>query len=1108
MKPRLLLAVLFGAVVIGLGLAQEPNLQQELDTAYLKAVSLRKSGRNAEALPYIEKAVVLGEKVFGVNHVNVGSISATAGQISYSAGKYEAAEKYFRRGVEIHERIPNNEVRIISMLSNLGTTQDILGKYADAEKTYKRTIAIQEPIAERDTLSFALTLNNYAALLFRVGRYAESEVYFKKCAELREAKLGKDHPYVADALQNLAGVYRRMRRDREAEALGLHTLQARRKAFGDEHVLVAKSLAELGIIAFNVGQHQKAEKYQLESLRIREKLLGKDNPENADCFQNLGLIYTGTGRPAEAETMFLRALKMNESRYGQYHPSISSTMSNLAVLYDYLGRHDEAVKLLVRSIEIQEKLSPGNPELAASIINLAAIHHHLGRFKEGVAGYQRALRILESSLGKDHIEVATPLNNLGALLRRLDRNDEALAYLERSLRIQERHLGVGHHQTSATINNIAMVQWNLGNFAEADKLVAKSIELMKAKYGAEEKYRADALHSRASLHHVMGRTSDALKFEAESLAIYQAEFRNIFGFSSEANMHNFSKQCDSRLPGVICLALQSKDEAATTFAFDWSLRLKGAVFDTVCRYRQGQNFLAKDETLQSRVSRYRTQKEFLANLALNPPTEKDAPRIRKAADIAQEEVALLEKELTQFVSQKMPDLVGGRDSLTTAMVRKRLPEDAALIEFSSVPQLNFKRQAWGPANYIAFVITPGGASPRLVDLGPTKEIDAGVEAMRKEFTDFQEKLKDCENDDEIAALEKKQEKVFAARSATLYTRLFAPLRKELGSAKRLYLAPDGGLNRLPFESLVGPDGKYLIEHYRCVYVSTGRDLLQKHAAPGKGTVVFANPDFKLDAEKRLAQVEKLLPKKEIAIALRGQSSRNLRSIGWKNLPGAAAEAKDIRKILDTETYGPVKTHVGAEAIEELLKAMPAPRVLHLATHGFFLDREPDAQEPSDDGAGAGWARGRLKRMDNPLLRSGIVLAGANTIGDKDATARVDDGWVTAEEIALLNLNGTELVVLSACQTGLGDIKSGEGVQGLRRAFLYAGAQTLVTSLFEVPDTETRELMQRFYSGLSAGNGKLNALHAAQTGLITNRRRTHGAAHPFFWASFVLVGNPD
>jgi len=294
-----------------------------------------------------------------------------------------------------------------------------------------------------------------------------------------------------------------------------------------------------------------------------------------------------------------------------------------------------------------------------------------------------------------------------------------------------------------------------------------------------------------------------------------------------------------------------------------------------------------------------------------------------------------------------------------------------------------------------------------------------------------------------------------------------------------------------------------VENFRFAYLSSGRDLLREAVKPAGGTVVFAGPDYKLGQAQRQEQVAKLLGKKEL-LATRSGSATEFRSVGWKSLPGAAAEAKDIQKLLLDTAYGPVKSYVGPEALEEVLKAMPAPRILHLATHGFFLDHDPEG--PKKGGAGAGQARGRLKQMDNPLLRSGIVLAGANTIGDQENIG-VEDGWVTAEEIALLNLRGTELVVLSACQTGLGDVKTGEGVYGLRRAFLYAGARTLLTSLFEVPDGETRELMKRFYGGLAQKKGKLDALHAAQVDTIRQRRQAQGAAHPFFWASFVLVGEP-
>ena len=217
---------------------------------------------------------------------------------------------------------------------------------------------------------------------------------------------------------------------------------------------------------------------------------------------------------------------------------------------------------------------------------------------------------------------------------------------------------------------------------------------------------------------------------------------------------------------------------------------------------------------------------------------------------------------------------------------------------------------------------------------------------------------------------------------------------------------------------------------------------------------------------------------------------------------------------------------GPEALEEVFKAVHGPRVLHVDTHGFFL---PDKElHPEDQhgpialgGLETGAARGlaRLRGTENPLLRSGLVLAGANTLGERagpanapgeraDAAPTVDDGLVTAEEIALMDLRGTELVVLSACETGLGRVKIGEGVYGLRRAFLYAGARTLVTSLFKVPDEQTCELMGRFYGALKAGQGKLEALHGAQLELLRQRRAAGGVAHPFFWASFVLVGDPE
>jgi CHAT domain-containing protein len=424
----------------------------------------------------------------------------------------------------------------------------------------------------------------------------------------------------------------------------------------------------------------------------------------------------------------------------------------------------------------------------------------------------------------------------------------------------------------------------------------------------------------------------------------------------------------------------------------------------------------------------------------------------------------------------------------------------------------------------------------MIDLGAAEEIDAGIGKLRGAVDQFRKTFENKKRPDERAA-----EDHFRKLGTGLYTKPFAPLRAALGEAALIYLAPDGALNLLPFEALVDEQGNYLVESRRFVYLSSGRDLLRPAAAPARGTVIFADPDFDLDAADRRKVARALLdalaakpgsslrvhaPHIDLSqrltaapsaprLSTRGTRSDELRGLKWESLKNFGPEADEIEKELAGSGYGPVTVYRGKEALEDVFKALPAPRVLHMITHGKYL---PNRVDPEDrvrpvavvPGLGMGRGFGRLQVMEDPLFRSWLVLAGANKLSEDEdqPDAAVDDGWLTAGEIAALDLRGTELVVLSACDTGRGDVRGGEGVYGLRRAFLYAGARTLVTSLFPVPDEQTRELMGQFYRSLKEGRGKLSALHEAQLALIRQRRQSGGAAHPFFWASFVLVGDPD
>jgi len=1071
-------------------------------------MGLRRAGKNAEAVPHLAKALALAPDVFGPDHLNTAGIADSLGHAQWEAGQFADAAKSFRLCLEIREKkLGRTDNKVATALSGLAAAYQKMGRPKEAIPLATRALAINEANLPANHPDIALALSNLATAYEEMGLYAKAGAALERSLRIQESR-SKEDAGVAYVLNNLASVYHHMGRFQEAEALVRRSLRIRETVLGKDHLDTAPTLNLLAEFYLNMGRFKEAEPLVRRSLAIREARLGTNHPLIANALNILGILLMDTGRLSESDGVLQRCLAIRERVQGKDHPEVATVLQNMAMLYFELGRMNEAEQFLLRTAAIREaRLGKNHPLLASTLNNLAAFYASVGRVEDAERFSRRALAIAEAAFGKDHAAVAGYLANLAVVCRKTQRLEEAESKLLRALRIYETQFGKNGARLTHPLTNLGSLYNRMGRLDEAAAVLERSLDLLEKNKDENREGLTATLGNLADIYQQQGRKNMAWQLRARHAALIQKNLGNVFALSSETAMHRYLDGINGVLPTLVSMAVQADAPAeAATDAFTWTLRLKGIAMDTLCRYRQAQHLLAPGDPLSERVGRYQDVKQMLAAAALNSRQDLSADQLAKQMAQWRKEAEDLEREINRALGAKLS--AGSAEDITTAAACQHLGADAALVEFVRAPVRDFKRyDAWSDPHYFAFVLGARQAAPRLMDLGPAKVIDDGVEAVRKEFTDFQDKLRECETAEDIVALEKTQEKQFAKVAGALYQRLFAPLHKTLGPARLLYLAPDGALNRLPFDALVNESGKYLVESYRCAYLSSGRDLLRPAPPAAPGTVVFAGPDFKLGAQERLAQAEKLLGKTEV-LALRGQAGGALRSLGWKPLPGAAAEAKDIQKILDGSGYGPVKTYVGRDALEEVLKAMPPPRVLHLATHGFFLDHEPQAAASEEDGAGAGWARGRLRHMDNPLLRSGIVLAGANAVGDKESKAHVEDGWVTAEEIALLNLRGTELVVLSACQTGLGEVKSGEGVFGLRRAFLFAGARTLVTSLFEVPDKETCDLMKHFYSGLRSGQGKLAALHSAELTMLQRRRLTGGAAHPFFWASFVMVGDPN
>jgi CHAT domain-containing protein len=439
----------------------------------------------------------------------------------------------------------------------------------------------------------------------------------------------------------------------------------------------------------------------------------------------------------------------------------------------------------------------------------------------------------------------------------------------------------------------------------------------------------------------------------------------------------------------------------------------------------------------------------------------------------------------------------------------RNPEELAnMHEFQPVaPRMS---AGWKPPRYAAWIIpSEARGTVQLVDLGDAAQIDMAV----SQFHDTLARVGAGPSTDEAigeATLRRELDK--------LGKFVLAPLMPYIGDTENWVVSPDGALWLVPWEAFPLEDGRYAVEKHRVSYVESGRFLVRRGVEVDTGpALLVADPNFDLGSEEVAAQSTRIVPDNQFAV--RGSDSPDVRPLRWSRLPGTASEAEAITPLLTRWLATPPQTYTGGQALEAVLKSARRPRALVVSTHGFFFQAADYATSRlgvTDDHRGVSATCDRRVStesigesaglIDDPLLRCGLVLAGANRV-PRDRPLIGDDGLLTGLEVVGMDLRGTDLVVLSAGDTGLGRVRNGEGVAGLRQAFQLAGARTVVSTLWKIPDQETTELMVAYFTELADGWGKADALCRAQRFVIQSRREKYGAASPFFWAAFTLMGDP-
>jgi len=973
--------------------------------------------------------------------------------VLHEAGKYDEALSSFLRALEIRERVLEpDHPDIAAAINRLGACYFSKGMYSKAEPLYLRALTIREKSLGPEHPDVASSLSNLGLLHFNMGDYTKAEPLHLRALTIREKELGAEHPDVAASLNNLAILYRNRGDHKGAEPLYRRALAILEKSLGPEHPSVALSLNNLAILYHQRGEYSKAEPLSQRALTIREKTLGPEHPSVASSLNSLAILYYQRGEYSKAEPLYQRALVIMEKTLGAEHPSIAASLSNLATLYRDRGDYEKAEPLYQRALVIVEKsLGPEHPNVALSLNNLALLYSDRGGYEKAEPLYQRALVIREKTLGPEHPFFASSLSNLATLYRNRGGYEKAEPLHQRALAIREKSLGPEHPDVARSLGNLADLSQIRGDFARAESLHQRALAIREKSLGPEHPDVASSLDSLAVLCLAKNDIARAITFMSRANAIGERNLKLNLATSSErqtvAYLATLAQQTDRTI--TLHLRYAPQDPAPRSLATTLILQRKGRALDatSVNLNALRSRFNEEDRNLLDQLTDMRLR---IANLALDGPREISAEqyrdRIKSFEDQAEKFEAEISRRSDEFRARSLP--------ITLEAVQAAIPDDAALIEFASYrpfnPEAAKDDAAYGRPRYVAYVLRRQGEI-RWKELGEARAIDDAVARLREALRD--PKRKDVKN-----------------LARVVDQKVFQPLRPLLGDLTRLLVSPEGELNLIPFPALVDESMRYAVERYSISYLASGRDLLrlQTPRQSKDGPLVVAAPDFGRRSQVEASRSEKQKknqPKGEVG----EESARSaLKEFYFPPLPYAEREGEALSSLLPGATL-----LTKGQATKAALNQIHSPKLLHIATHGFFLEDQDK----------------------NSLLRSGLALAGANERKEDD------NGILTALEVTGLNLWGTKLVALSACDTGVGEVKTGDGVHGLRRALVLAGAETQVMSLWAVSDKATRELMVAYYGRLNQGQGRGDALRRVQLEMLkgVNRR------HPYYWASFILSG---
>lgn len=998
-----------------------------------------------EALSYLHQED--RESLSAYAHIlqNLGMMYSDKGDQELSLARLSEAQPIIEKLYGI------NHKEYIIVLNKLGIALTKSGRTAEAKAVYRQIIQIHSMLSVKPTNEMISAYLGLAELKRRNGEYGSADsIYHALIAAYYPDKKHADANYLL-TMNNLAALKQTQGQLAAARDVMKTGLAATKSIHGPSSLAYGEALENLALLRMRLGDLSPV-KAELDScLLIYKSVAGVSSAHYADGMLSIGRYFQITGDYTKAEPYLKGARDILKTTNGSQSASYASSLNSLALLYQTLGNYRDAGQLLQEAKSIFEKLyGKSNAEYSTATQNLATLYQLQGQLDVAEPLFKEALEIDRKVLGENHPQYAISLQNLATLYQKLGRSREAEETLNRALTLTKATLGQDHPSYATTLSNLAAFYQDKGDFVRAEATWRESVDLRKKILGENHPDYTRSLFGLAGVYHALHQWEKAKQYYEPVVSDYQKQVRNFFPSLSEKEKGAFYAKIKPVFDAYQDFCVQylfanpASRAAMAIKLYDLQLSTKAILLNASNKVRS-RILTSGDVQLQGMFSEWLSLKEQMVRHYNYTKEERDKLSI---------DLTVLEgraNDLEKLLSQKSDGFKSQfeKEEIRWKEVQKSLREGEAGIEIVRIK----KKYTQDSVYYIGLVLRAASEGPELMVWPKGSQLESRLYKFHRNTIKYH------------------------LRDTSSYRYFWQPLNEKLSGVNTIYLSCDGVFNKVNFNSLYNASSKrWVIDDFTIRLVSNTRELAEERrvASYTKSASIFGFADFNLG----VPNVQEIDAKRSLA-----------RVYGFEGgqipvLPATEKEVDGVQKILVANQWSS-QIFKKQEATEENMKKVIGAEVIHIATHGFFLsDVEINENETSE-------------LLSNPLFRSGVLLAGAAV--EKSSRQSQEDGVLTAYEAMNLNLDKTDLVVLSACETGLGEIRNGEGVYGLQRSFLVAGANSVLMSLWQVDDVATQELMNLFYSYWLEGQERNKAFRKAQLAM----KEKYDV--PYFWGAFVLIG---